>query len=142
MILYFYFNFALPALLWVIFRITLPPGPFEMDHSGQPGTFYALMIAYQRFFYFVAGASIAGAVAARMFERNEPAATLLLAAACAMLFNGLLTLWYESYLHTRGSQSGQGKSSYTANKYALILSLGVSAAVLLLVGVAQLVWAA
>lgn len=136
-----YLILTLPILLWAIFRITLPPGPFEMDYSGQPGTFYALMIVYQRFFYFVAGASIAGAVAARMFGRNEPAATLLLAAVCAMLFNGLITLWYERFQHLRYPRGAEGKSNYTVNKYATAWALGVSAVVLLLVGAAQLVWA-
>ena len=128
-----YLSLALPALLWLIFRITLPAGPFEMDHSGQPGTFYALMIVYQRFFYFVAGASAAGAVIARMGDKPEPAVLMIAAATCAMLFNGFLTLFYEAYL---------AKTKYTINRYALIMALGFSAILLLLAGVVQVVWAA
>ncbi len=134
---------ALPAILWCLFRLTLPRGPLEFDHgpAGAIGTFFALMPHWTRLFLFIATVSIVSAVILHCQGLGMPALCLLLAFVNALLFNGFLTLNYENYLATRYPRDGsQGVSSYTINKYALVLALGVSAVLLLLAGLGSGAW--
>jgi hypothetical protein len=132
---------ALPAILWCLFRLILPRGPFEMDHGQVMGSFSILMPYWTRLFFYIATVSLICAIIARGWDLNVPALCLLLAFVNALLFNGFLTLNYENYLATRYPRDGsQGVSSYTINKYALVLALGVSAVLLLLAGLGLAAW--
>lgn len=137
---------ALPFILWIIFRISLPSGPFEMDHGNgaAKGTFFPILILYSALFYAIAGLGFYGSIWSWRFASSLwPAALFLLSGIYALLFNGLLVLFYESYMHTKyvGVQIilGQriertGPSNYTITKYAMILALGFSSVLLLIAG--------
>ena len=123
----------LPWVLWLVLRLALPAGPYEMDAAGKEGRFYPLLILFSVFFYTVLSLALIGAtfnVAHGVDWR--PGLMLLFSAVYALLFNGLTLFFYEGYLTSKAAP--QPKSSYSTGKYATILSLGFSAVVLLLVG--------
>lgn len=118
---------------------------YEMDpgHGTAKGTFFSLLILYQFFFYVVAGLAIFGVVYTRSVGDLQPTVAFLASAMCALLFNILLLLFYESYLHSRypgvvrkenGEYDTRGPSNYTESKYLLILALGTSAILTLIIG--------
>jgi hypothetical protein len=140
------FVVGLPAALWLLFRFILPAGPFEMD-NGQgtaKGTFFPLLILYQFFFYIVAGLGLYGAYWNWQYDANLwPSLFLFAAALYALMFNGLLVFYYERYLaHRYPGQSRLAVCNYTIDKYALILSLGISSVMLFVAGAAWVAWVA
>jgi hypothetical protein len=127
------------AMGWGFFEaIFLDSSTYEMDHGHGTAkdTFFPLLILYQVLFYDVAGLGIFGANYARAEGDWQPAAMLLASAVYAILFNVLLLLFYERYLHARypGGDRGFGRSNYTRGKYALILALGTSSILTLIAG--------
>lgn len=125
----------LPLALWVLFRLSLPPGPYNMDPCGK-GTFFPHLIAYSVFGYVQAAFSVFGAAwgISRGLEWH-PALVLLFAAINALLFVGFLAFFFESYMESNYPYGGQvGKSNYTVGKYALVLALGFSSVILLIAG--------
>lgn len=137
------FAVALPLLLWGIFRLTLPRGPYEFDHGPAQamGTFFALMPHWTRLFLYIATVSIIGAAVTHGQGLGMPALLLLLAFVDAVLFCGFMTLNYENYLAHKFPRDGSpGMSSYTIGKYALSLSLGFSAVILMLAGLGWAAW--
>lgn len=142
-----YFSAILPWILWFPFRLLLPRGPYEFDHgpANTMGSFFALLPHYTRFFYAIGVAGLGGAFYAQHSGFGWPAWCLLLAAADALLFNGFLVFFYESYLAARYPRSWNFNepphpSNYTAGKYAWVMALGFSAVILLLVGAAGVAW--
>lgn len=135
---------ALPLILWIGFRVLLPPGPYEFDFDPQVrGTFISILPFYQRLFWVIALIGVAGAVTDYVEGFGWAALLLLLAAIYAFLFNGVMVYFYEVYLHSRYPRDGsQPRSNYTLGRYSLILSLGFSAVVLLLAGVIYTAWLA
>lgn len=130
-------SFAL--VLFSILRVSLPRGPYEMDHGTIMGTFHLMLTIYQRFFYWIAAVSLIGG-AASWYEGNWPALLcLMFSAFYALLFNGLLIYFYERYTANRYPRDGSmGTSNYTLNRYALILALGLSAFALMCCGMVSL----
>jgi hypothetical protein len=94
------------------------------------------LILYQFFFYIVAGLGLYGAYWNWQYDANLwPSLFLFAAALYALLFNGLVLLFYEGYLAQRyPGPSKTGVSSYTINRYALVLSLGISSVMLFVAG--------
>ena len=131
------FAVALPFAIWIVNRLALPAGSYEMDAGGKEGRFYPLLILYSAFFYIVAGLSIYGAVFAWDFRLGWPPILFLLAAAYAILFCGVTVLFYESYLTSKAN--APGKSNYTRTKFAIVRSLGWSAVLLLFAATAWMV---
>lgn len=133
----------LPFVLWIAFRLILAPGPYEMDQgpSDAMGTFFALLPHWQRLFFAVGIAAGAAGVWSFHLGEKQPAFLLALAVLNALAFNGWMVLNYEAYLASRYPRDGsQGKSSYSIGRYALSLAFGVSAFLLLVVGVIMAVW--
>lgn len=143
---------VLPVIMFAWYILLWPPETrYEMDpgYGTSKGSFFPLLILYQFLFYAVVGLSIFGAIYSRTHGDWRPAVMLLIAAIDALLFNVLLLLFYEAYLHSRylGLTTGEdgklltklGPSNYARTKYALILALGASA-VLTLIGGA--IWTA
>lgn len=121
---------ALPLILWLIFRLALPPGPYNMDPCGK-GTFFPHLIFYSVFAYAQVLAGIYGATWSYSFVANFwPSAMFLFAAIYAFLFAGVLAFFYEGYMH--GISTPPGKSNYTVTKYSLVLALGFSSITLLI----------
>ena len=128
---------------------SLSSSAYEMDNGNgtHKGAFIPFLILYQVLFYIVAGLGIFGAIYARSAGVLNAPVFFLASAICAILFNILLILFYESYLHVRYPGSGKtddglvyqktGPSNYTRGKYALILSLGASAILTLICGAIQ-----
>jgi len=129
-----------PLVLWIIFRFfVLDSATYEMDHGNgtAKGTFYPLLIMFSAFFYFVA-------VLALISAAYSKSSLFLVSAVEALLFNILVLVFYEGYLHvrylgTRSNQEGRlyeekGPSNYTRSKYALILSLAYSSILTLIAG--------
>jgi len=141
-----YFIIALPILLWLLLRFTLPAGPYEMDNGfgSAKGTFFPLLILYQAFFYILAGLALYGARWNWEYNQNLwPSLFLFAAAIYALMFNGLLVFYYERYLaHRYPGQSRLAVCNYTIDKYALILSLGISSVMLFVAGAAWVAWVA
>ena len=125
------FLIALPMFLWLILRFTLAAGPYNMDPCGK-GTFFPHLILYSCFGYAQVILAIFGATWAFGHSANWPAAVLLFAALYAFLFVGLMAFFYEGWMHAMATPPG--KSNYTLNRYAAVLSLGVSSVLLLIVG--------
>lgn len=138
-----YIAAILPLLLWCVFRVTLPRGPYEFDHGPAAvfGTFFPLMAHWTRLFLYIATVSLIAAVLAHCNGLKIPALLLLLAFVDGLLFTAFMTINYENYLASRYPRNGQpGQSSYTIGKYALSLALGVSAVILLLAGLGWAAW--
>jgi hypothetical protein len=151
-----YLALILPILLWLILRFTMSPGPYNMDPCGK-GTFFPHLIMYSVFGYVIVALSAIGATWGIARGLNwHPALVLLFAGIDGLLFAGFLTFFYEGWMAVRypgiiitingltevkmnGTGEQLGKSNYTLDKYALILSLGVSSVTLLIVGA---VWTA
>ena len=133
-----YAAIALPFLLWLILRFTLPPGPYNMDPCGK-GTFFPHLILYSTFAYAQVTLGVFGATWAFSHGAKEQAGLLLFAAAYALLFAGYLAFCYESWMASMAQPPTvnlPGKSNYTLAKYAVVLSLGFSSIALLIVGAA------
>jgi len=117
-----------PFVLWLLFRLYLPAGPYNMDPCGK-GTFFPHLILYSVFAYAQVILGVFGAAWAFGEGAKIQAGLLLFAAAYALLFAGFMAFFYESYM------VGQpAKSSYTLSKYAVVLSLGFSSIILLIAG--------
>jgi hypothetical protein len=128
---------ALPLILWIIFRLGLPAGPYRMDPCGK-GTFFPHLICYSVFGYFQVLLGIFGATWAYDYSPTLwPAAMFLLAAINALLFCGFLAFFYEAFMVSMATPPGN--SNYTVGKYSLVLALGFSSIVLLIGGA---VWTA
>lgn len=127
----------LPVILWSVFLGALPCCRFEFDFDNVHGTFMSILPYYRRFYWIVGALGLLGAMETCHIGIDWAALLLLLAAVNALLFNGVILVLYESYMHSRYTREGlNGVSNYTAPKYALVLALGVSAVVLLLAGAA------
>lgn len=131
----------LPAILWLILRFTMAPGPYEMDSPTGKGTFFPHLVIYSVFYYVLAGISAWGACSAWHYGADWGALLLLFAMAYSLIFNIWLAFNFETYMHARyivgnPALNGMiGKSPYTLNRYAATLALAVSALLLFLVGV-------
>ncbi len=127
-----YLAIALPFLLWCIFRLGLPAGPYRMDPCGK-GTFFPHLIAYSVFGYAQVALGVFGASwgISRGLEWH-PALVLLFAAIDALLFAGFMAFFYEAYMHA--TTTNPGKSNYTISRYALVLAFGHSSTILLITG--------
>jgi hypothetical protein len=125
---------ALPLLIWCLLRVSLPAGPYAMDQGGHRGSFFPLMAFYSAWAYVIFFASLLGAFFSYCESANASLSLFLVAAIEALLFAGLILFFYERFLHATAS----GTSNYTLNKYAVTLSLGLSAILtfILAVGVA------
>lgn len=123
---------ALPLVLWLIFRLTLPAGPYNMDPCGK-GTFFPHLIFYSVFAYAQVLAGIYGATWSYSFVANFwPSAMFLFAAIYAFLFAGVLAFFYEGYMASNYPPGRVGASNYTVTKYSLVLALGFSSITLLI----------
>ena len=121
----------LPCVLWLLFRFSMPAGPYNMDPCGK-GTFFPHLILYSVFGYAQVILGVFGATWGFGHGANWPAAVLLFAALDAFLFAGLMAFFYESWMHAMATPPG--KSNYTLTRYAMVLSLGFSSVILLIVG--------
>ena len=128
--------FLLPVVLWIWFWYRLRSRTYEFDFGGNKASFAILHLPYGRFFYVVFFSALAGSVLSVYLKRFDVGLVLLVAALLALLFNGLLTFYYESYLAHRYSwdPAKSDMSNYTAAKHGLILSLGISSLVLFIFG--------
>jgi hypothetical protein len=135
-------SLLIPLALWGVLRLILPSGPREMDQNAHKGSFFALLILYSVFFYAIVAISCV-----LMLHINGPAAVIMVFAMIyALMFNGWTTWQYEMYLHSRYPrgivpnqllQPPLGPSNYTVGRYALTLTLAISAFSLFVVGVAR-----
>ena len=119
-----------PAVLWAIFRFTLPTGPYAMDQGRHRGSFFPLLILYNVFGYALLLLSMSMALIAYNHELAWAGLLFLVAGVEALVFNGWLLFTYERYMHA----TAVGVSNYTLNRYALTLSLGFSAVITCVVG--------
>ena len=94
-----------------------------MDQGNLRGSFFPLLACYQVLAYAVFFGSLLGAFFCYCEGQNMPWSLFLVAAIEAILFAGFLLFSYEMYLQATAS----GASNYTLNKYAVTVSLGVSA---------------
>ena len=134
------FALGFPLAAWAVLRIAMKDGPYEMDFDTSHGTFIVLMVNYQKVFYAVFGTGLIGAFLSWNAAHADAAILLLLAAGYALLFNFLVVLFYEGYLHSRYPRNGSaGTSTYSLSRYAVIQSLGASALVMLFAGAVMLV---
>ncbi len=126
-----YLAIALPFILWLVFRLSMSPGPYNMDPCGK-GSFFPHLILYSVFGYVLVTLGVFGSTWA-FSEGAKPQAGLMLAAAIyALLFAGFLAFFYEAWMHA--VTTPPGKSNYTVGKYALVLALGHSSTILLISG--------
>ena len=126
----------LPILIWAAFTIICWGKVLEMDNGLGNGSFFGIFSIYRRLAYTIFGVALLAALAAA--DKQWPPAAIICGAAAiyAFLFNGWAAYSYESYLHAKTvPPQGIGKSNYSAMKYALTLSLGVSAIVLFVTGI-------
>ena len=134
------FVLLLPIFICSLLTVTMPAGPYEMDHGhgNHPGTFYPLMQLYHQFFYILAGLSTFGAMEAWKHNANTAAVVFIIAAMYGLLFNGFLLLSYEKYMHQRYPMVAgmQGSSNYGLLRYAAVLSLSMSTVLAFIVGIA------
>ena len=106
----------LPWVLWLVLLLALPAGPYEMDAAGKEGRFYPLLILYSAFFYVVLTLALIGAtfnVAHGVDWR--PGLMLLFSAVYALLFNGLILLFYESYMAQKCARES-AQSTYSTGR--------------------------
>jgi hypothetical protein len=90
------------------FPLTDPP-------QRKPGSFFALLTVYTRLFYIISILSfVTGFLAADL--KLDAYALLVLAGISSLLWNGMLCLLYERYLHNQ--------SSYTRTKYSAVVAFG------------------
>lgn len=122
----------LPAILWLILRFTMAPGPYEMDSPTGKGTFFPHLVIYSVFYYVLAGISAWGACSAWHYGADWGALLLLFAMAYSLIFNIWLAFNFEAYMAGRYRFN---KSPYSLNRYAVTLALAVSALLLFLAGV-------
>jgi hypothetical protein len=125
-----YLSIALPIILWAAFRSFMKPGPYEMDFSHIHGTFGLIMPWYMKTFSFIAVSGLIGATISWYLRIGKVAVIFLISAILATLFNALIVIFYERYMHIRYPRMNppvNGVSNYTLTKYSIILSLGISA---------------
>lgn len=107
---------------------------FEFDWGAHKASFPALHVPYREVAFIVFISAMAYAYLDYRQGLGVSALVLVFAAMDALLFNVLMTVFYEAYLHTKWAFSGDGKSNYTGSKYALVWTLGISAIVYFVVG--------
>lgn len=81
------------------------------------------MAFYSAWAYVIFFASLLGAFFCYCEGSNMPWSLFLIAAIEALLFAGLMLFFYEHYMQATAA----GPSNYSLNRYAVTLSLGVSA---------------
>jgi len=132
---------TLPAIIWLILRLTMPPGPYEMDQGGRQGTFFPILILYSVAAYAIAIFSAVLAYVGWTHRAGVGVVLLLTAAVDAIIFCFWLVWCFEMYMQQRYPVGNQalaakiGVSTYTLGRYALTLALGFSALALFLAGV-------
>lgn len=141
----FDFQYLLPVVFFTVLHLAFNlkmhgDGPFEMDHGGNEGTFFPMLILYSVFFYALATASFLGAYEAWVYNAVDAPGFFLWAGCFALLFNIWVTFQYERYLHSRYPSGGKdGVSSYTARKYAFTMALAGAALLSFAAGVVRMV---
>jgi hypothetical protein len=122
-----YIALGFPFALLILFLLGMPNVPYEMDHGqgSKPGTFFPVLILYHVFFYVIFTVDVLMRAKTSLFT---------ISAIEAWLFNGAIVFFYESYLHQRYPMRSEGTSNYSLLRYAIVLSLGVSAAVTFVAG--------
>ena len=129
-----------PIIIWMIFRTSMKPGPYEMDPGSGLGGFALILQIYSRFFYVIAAASALGAIVAHGYSDFGLTLTFTVAGIEALLFNIVLAFFYEGYLAARYPRNGSaGISNYTVSRYSVVMALAVSAVATFVMAVLVLV---
>jgi len=132
------FPVLLPFMIWAFFRSILSGRIYEFDPGGHKFMFVSLMVPYRATFWVVFVLSLVGTFVS-ILDRisNRLGFIFLSASVCALLFNLLVVVFYESYLHAKYGMTSL-QSNYGANRYSIILALGTSALFLFLNGLVLL----
>ena len=139
------YQYLLPVVFFAVLQLgfTLKMygyGPFEMDHGGKEGSFFAIQILYSVFFYILAAASFFGAYESWVYSAVDAPGFFLWAGCFALLFNIWVTLKYKGYLHSRYPGIGKmGVSNYTARKYAFTMAVAGAALLSFAAGIVKMV---
>lgn len=132
---------AIPAIIWGLYRVSLPNLPIEFDFDANHGTFFLLLDRYVGLARTMLAVDLLGAAAGK--HMNMPLGvivTLLAGGFYAFAFNVYIVSRYEVYLHHRYLRNGQpGVSVYSLSQYAMTRALGFSAAIFTVCGIAMAV---
>ena len=120
-----------PLLFWLYFWSRLPAVSWAMDIDDQQWSFLDLFDRYQAVYKNVVVAAV-GMGGLAWYMGHDVAAQLLFGSAgYALAFQLILIHCYEIQLHVKGS--------YGTKKYITVMTCGVAAVTLFVVGLATLV---
>ena len=115
------------------------PTGYSLDINGRQYSFLYFYDRYRSILRDICWLTVIG-IAAAAEQRNHVALMLLLISlASNVFFQGLMLLWYEAFAHAHYTRQGvYRRFSYTARKYALVLTMLVAVLAYVLVGAAML----
>lgn len=126
---------VIPLLFTLGWWSVMPKGHvFEFDPGAHKFMFTTIMVPYRSVFWAIFILSLVGSFGMAARQAAGIGVWFLMAAICSLLFNLLVVVFYESYLHARYAITSM-QSNYTVVKHSLILGLGSSAIFLFLVGI-------
>ena len=130
---------AIPALIWIVLRLTLPNQRWEWDWDTAASTFTLLLGHYLRLAQGMVVADVLLAFAGARLNLPMAAVYCSLAGAVyGLLFLVWILVRYEGYVHQRYRRDGSaGFSLYTTAQYAMTRTLGYSTVLFTMAG---LVW--
>lgn len=134
----FWMFIGIPAAIWCALRLTLPNQRWEFDFDVTHATFFLLLDRYTKIASGIIVAGMAGGFYERWRGDMLGANTCFAAALYALFFVLYVTGRYANYLNTVYQRDGRiGESPYTTSQYALTRTLGYSATIFLLMGLAK-----
>jgi hypothetical protein len=119
-----------PFVFWLYFWSRLPSASWSMDIDDQPWSFLDLFDRYQAVYKNVAVVAVGMGGFGWYMGRDVAAQLLFGAAGYAVLFQIIVIHCYEQTLHIKGS--------YGTKQYITVLTCGVFAVLLFVVGLAAL----
>lgn len=129
-----YTALAIPVMFVLGWWSLMPKGHvFEFDPGGHKFMFTTVMVPYRSVFWVIFILSLVGSFVLVGRHTEGLGFWFLMSATCSLLFNLLIVVFYESYLHSKYNLTSI-QSNYTATKHSLILGLGSSALFLFVVG--------
>lgn len=131
------FGLIILVFMFLLF-LTLPfhHKVYEMDFGVEVGTFGFFLRAYTLIGWILFFTLLAMCGTGIWFHVKLVPGLALIGSIEALLFNFLLTFFFESYVHVKYKKgsSDEGFSNYTHLRYSIILSLGVSSILSFIIG--------
>jgi len=127
---------AFPLAVWLYVSSKLAQTSFELDVNREKYSFFAFYDRYAAFYRHLSMVAVIAGMPCWWFGFNATACLFLAAVVYALAFQIVTLNFYEHYVHAvyQRAVNFVRPSPYTANKYSIVITLGLAPIVLFVCG--------